>query len=82
MAIELVLNRVKQSKNRVADNAPNRGNRIVRDSNRLDEHSINAHTDQDEEALEAQGKEAAQVVLAHLALFMAAEGGKRDGCQD
>ena len=60
--------------NRVTDNAPDGCNGIVRDSHRLDEHSINAHTDQDEEALEAQGKETAQVVLAHLALFMAAEG--------
>ena len=33
------------------------------------------------EALEAQSKQAAQVVLSHLALFMAAEGGERNGRQ-
>ena len=53
----------KTEQNRVADNAPDGCNRIVRDSHRLDKHSINAHTDQDEEALETQGKEAAPIWL-------------------
>ena len=66
---------------RVADNAPDGCNRIIGNGYRLDEHRINAYTDQDEEALEAQSKQAAQVVLSHLALFMAAEGGERNGSQ-
>lgn len=67
--------------NRVADNTPDGRDGIICDGHRLNENSINAHTDQDEKALEAQGKEAAQIVLAHLTLLMAAEGGERNGGQ-
>ena len=67
--------------NRVADNAPDGCDRIICDGHRLNENSINAHTDQDEEALKSQGKEAAKVVLAHLTLLMAAEGGEGNGSQ-
>ena len=49
--------------------------------NALDEHRVNAHADHDEEPLQPQSQQAAQVVLADLALFLAAEGGERDGGQ-
>ena len=47
----------------------------------LDEHRVNAYADHDEEPLQPQSHQAAQVVLADLALFLAAEGGERDGGQ-
>ena len=64
--------------NRVADNTPDGRDGVVCDGHRLNENGIDAHTDQDEEALKTQGKEAAQIVLAHLTLLMAAEGGERN----
>ena len=67
--------------NRVADNTPDGRDGVVCDGHRLNENGIDAHTDQDEKALEAQGKQAAQIVLAHLTLLMAAEGGERNGGQ-
>ena len=49
--------------------------------NALDEHRVNAYADHDEETLQAQSQQAAQVVLADLALLFAAECWERDGGQ-
>ena len=62
----------------VSHDAPNGCDRVGCKGDALNQNSVDAHTDHDEEALETQGKEAAQVVLADLALLLAAEGRKRD----
>ena len=45
----------------------------------LHQHGVDRHTDDNEERLEAQGQQAAQVVLAHAAPFLAHHGRHRDG---
>ena len=49
--------------------------------NALDEHRVNAYADHDEETLQAQSQQAAQVVLTDLALLFTAKSGERDGGQ-
>ena len=65
----------------VPNDAPNGGDGVGCKGNALDEHRVNAYADHDEETLQTQSQQAAQIVLAHLALFMAAESGKWDGRQ-
>ena len=57
----------------VTNDAPNRGDGVGCKRNALDEHRVNAYADHDEETLQAQSQQAAQVVLADLALLFAAE---------
>ena len=44
-----------------------------------DEHRIDVHADQNQEGLEGQGEQGAQVILAHVAGFVAHHGGHGDG---
>lgn len=54
---------------------------VLGESDRLDEDCVNAHTDDNEEALEAESEQGSEIVLSDLALFSVAEGGKRDRCK-
>ena len=65
----------------VPNDAPNRGDGVGAERDVLNEHRVNTNADHDEEALQAEGQQAAQVVLADLALLLAAEGGERNGGQ-
>ena len=71
----------KAEQNRVADDAPDGADGIGCKGHSLDEHRIDAHTNHNQEPLQTQGQQAAQIVLPDLSLFPAPEGGKRDGGQ-
>ena len=63
----------------VAHNAPNGVDGIPGNRHALDQHGINGNTNQDQEALKTQCKQAFQVVLPHVALLVVAEGRHGDG---
>ena len=65
----------------VADNAPDRIDGIAGNRHILNQHGIDGHADEDEKALKSQRKQAFQIVLSHVALFMVAPCCHRDGCK-
>src|SRR5699024_2785266 len=65
----------------VTNDAPDGGDGVGCKGNALDEHRVNAYADHDEETLQAQSQQAAQVVLTDLPLLFAAKSRKRDGGQ-
>ena len=65
----------------VPNDAPNRGDGVGCKRHALDEHRVDAHANHDEEPLQTQSQQTAQVVLADLALLFAAKSRKRDGGQ-
>ena len=66
------LKQAETEQNGVAHNAPNGVDGIPGNRYALDQHRINRHADEDEKALKAQRKQAFQVVLSHVRLFMVA----------
>ena len=56
----------------VADNAPDRIDGIAGNRHILNHHGIDVHSDENENALKSQRKQAFQIVLSHVALFMVA----------
>ena len=73
------LEQAETEQNGVAHNAPNRVDGIPGNRYALDQHRINGNTNQDQEALKTQCKQAFQVVLPHVALLVVAEGRHGDG---
>ena len=65
----------------VSHNAPDTSDDVIRKGDCLDQHRIDGDADHDQEALEAEGKQGPQIVLADLALFAVPEGRKGDRCQ-
>ena len=73
------LEQAETEQNGVAHNAPNGVDGIPGNRYALDQHRINGNTNQDQEALKTQCKQAFQVVLPHVALLVVAEGRHGDG---
>ncbi len=69
----------EHQQDRVPHHAPEGADYIRSERDGLYQHSVDADTDDDEEALETQGEQRTEVVLPGLALFPVAEGGQRDG---
>lgn len=69
----------EHQKDGVPHHAPEGADYIRSERDGLYQHSVDADTDDDEEALEAQGEQGPEVVLPGLALLPVAEGGQRDG---
>ena len=65
----------------VANDAPDGCDGVGCKRNALNEHRVDAHANHDEEPLQAQSQQAAQVVLTDLPLLFAAKSRKRDGGQ-
>src|SRR5699024_10797533 len=65
----------------VTNDAPNGCDGVGCKGDALNQNSVNADANHNEETLQAQSQQAAQVVLADLALLFTAEGRKRDGGQ-
>ena len=64
---------------RIAHAGPNRHDNVILGGNVLHQHGVDRHTDDNEERLEAQGQQTAQIVLAHAAPFLTHHGRHRDG---
>lgn len=64
---------------RVPHNTPQGCDDVLGESDTLNENGIDANADKDEESLEADGKQGAQIVLSDLRLLPVAKGGERDG---
>jgi len=62
----------------VSRNLKDAGMDVVGEDDALHQHGINRHADHHEEALKAQGKKVADVVIAHLAPLAVGQGGKGD----
>ena len=75
------LEQAETEQNGVAHNAPNGVDGIPGNRHALDQHGVNRHADENQEALKTQCKQAFQVVLSHVRLLMVAEGRHRDGCK-
>ena len=75
------LEQAETEQNSVAHNAPNGVDGIPGNRYALDQHRINGNTNQDQEALKTQCKQAFQVVLPHVALLVVAESRHGDGCK-
>ena len=73
------LEQAETKQDSVAHNAPNGVDGIPGNRYALDQHRINGNTNQDQEALKTQCKQAFQVVLPHVALLVVAEGRHGDG---
>src|SRR5699024_4218177 len=65
----------------VPNDAPNRGDGLGCKRHALDEHRVDAHANHDEEPLQTQSQQAAQIVLTDLTLLFTAKSRKRDGGQ-
>jgi len=65
-------------KNRVAHDSPNGTNDVAAERNRLNQHRIDADTDDDKEPLESNGKQRTQIVLTDIALFSVTKSGERN----
>ena len=73
--------RLKQRKcqqNRIAQNAPNAADDVIRKGQVLNQNCIDAYTDHDKKALESQCKQGAQIVLTGMALLMVSKGCERN----
>jgi len=68
------LEQAETEQNGVAHNAPNGVDGIPGNRHALDQHGVNGNTNQNQEALKAQRKQASQVVLPHVRLLVVAEG--------
>ena len=66
------LEQAETEQNGVADNAPNGVDGIPGNRHALDQHSVNSNTNQNQEALKTQCKQAFQVVLPHVRLLVVA----------
>ena len=66
------LKQAETEQNSVAHNAPNGVDGIPGNRHALDQHRVNCHADEDEEALKAQCEQAFQVVLPHVRLLVVA----------
>ena len=55
------------------------GNVVAAQGDALHQHRVDAHADHDEERLEAQGQQGAEIVLPRVAPFPVHHRGKRDG---
>ena len=75
------LEQAETEQNGVAHNAPNGVDGIPGNRHALDQHSVNGNTNQNQEALKTQCKQAFQVVLSHVRLLVVAEGCHGDGCK-
>ena len=64
---------------RVAHTAPDRAADIPADGDILHQHPIDGHADHDEECLEAQSEQGAEVILPHAAPFPSQHGRHGDG---
>ena len=65
----------------VPNDAPDGGDGVGCEGDALNQNSVNADANHDEEALQSQSQQAAQVVLTDLALLFTAKSGERDGGQ-
>ena len=63
---------------RISRDLKDAGMDVVGEDDALHQHGIDRHADHHEEALKAQGKEVANVVVAHLPPFTVGQGGKGD----
>ena len=66
------LEQAETKQNGVAHNAPNGVDGIPGNRHALDQHSVNSNTNQNQEALKTQCKQAFQVVLPHVRLLVVA----------
>ena len=66
------LEQAKTEQNGVAHNAPNRIDGIPGNRHALNQYSVNSNTNQNQEALKTQCKQAFQVVLSHVRLLVVA----------
>ena len=73
------LEQAETKQNGIAHNAPNGVDGIPGNRHALDQHCVNGNTNQNQEALKAQCKQAFQVVLPHVRLLVVAEGCHGDG---
>lgn len=73
--------RLKQRKcqqNRIAHNAPNAADDVIRKGQVLNQNCVDAYTDHDKKPLESQCKQGAQIVLTGMALLMVSKGCERN----
>ena len=71
----------KAEQDSVPNDAPDGGDGVGCKRDALNQNSVNADANHDEEPLQTQSQQTAQVVLADLALLFTAKSGERDGGQ-
>lgn len=71
----------KAEQNRVPHTAPNSPDGVAAYGDALHQHAVDAHAEQDQQALKAHGEQGLDVVLAHLPGFPVGEGCHGDGGQ-
>ena len=69
----------KTQQHRIAHTAPNRTDDVIIQGDILHQDRIDAHADNNEKCLKAQGHQGAQVILAHAAPFPSHHSRHRDG---
>ena len=65
---------------RVAHAAPHGGAQITADGDRLHQHRVDCHTDDNKKGLEAEGKQRSEIVLTHAACLLAHHSRHWDRC--
>ena len=69
----------KTQQHGIAHTAPDRHDDVLLGGDVLHQYGVDRYTDDNQKCLEAQSQQAAQVVLAHAAPFLAHHGRHRDG---